>query len=101
MNLIIAPRAKIDLNEIWQWNAVNYSAEHGDFYLELLWENIFDLPNNYLRGTVVPNRPYTRTLLIQQKPRRHGHFIIYDIVEQESISVLRIVHSARDWQKLI
>jgi plasmid stabilization system protein ParE len=86
-----------ELREIWQWNAERHGPSHADEYLQFLIAAIESLARPDAIGRPVPNRPNLRYILMRRRIGGHGHIAVYEI-EEERTTVLRIFHTAQDWQ---
>jgi plasmid stabilization system protein ParE len=96
--LVIKPRAKNDLRDIWLWNAEHYSAKHADDYIDFLMrecEAMLSFPNS---GGLVPGQKTWRYIPIFSPRARHGHVAVYQVKKQE-FQILRFFHTAQNWQK--
>ncbi len=90
--------AAIDaLREIWHWNAEHYGMRHADAYIQHLQAAIDSLARPDVVGRPVAGRPDFRYLLIRRRSGGHGHVAVFQ-VSGEQITVLRLFHTAQDWQ---
>jgi plasmid stabilization system protein ParE len=39
-----------------------------------------------------------RYRVIQKKKKRHGHIVVYEVVDADVVRILRYFHTAQDWQ---
>ena len=94
----IVPLALNALDEIWDWNARQYNADHADKYVFFLEKETSKLATAYLTGKIVLVRPDYRYLLIKKRAAKsHGHVAIYEILSVR-VRVLYYYHTAQDWQ---
>jgi plasmid stabilization system protein ParE len=93
-----SPRARYSLDEIWEWNARKYNAEHAESYIAFLEKNANGLAATYLTGKIVPTAPELRYIIIRRNPRGHGHVAIYKIVASTYVNVVNFFHTSQDWQ---
>ena len=95
----LTPRASQDLQEIWDYTAATFSADHADRYLAFLEEETAELTVRHTRGKNVPNRPGLLYATFKIRPRAAGYIAFFEIVG-ETIEVLRYVHTSRDWHSM-
>lgn len=60
-------------------------------------QRIDELETTYSDGRPVPIAPDCRRITVQKSSRGHGPYIIYQ-VHEDSLEVLRVLHTSRDWQ---
>ncbi len=90
--------ARLELEEIWQWNERRYGAEHASRYFRFLRSQIDVLSTDHDRGKELPANPDLRFLLIRRKPRGYGHIAVYEI-RAAAIIILHVFHTSQDWQR--
>ena len=95
--IIFTIRAKVDLNDIWNWNNVNYGKRHADSYLKFLYKNINSLSGAASLLNPVLTHDDLFYLVMRRKPHGHGHLAIYEKFNNE-IVILRVFHTAQNWQ---
>jgi plasmid stabilization system protein ParE len=100
LKVIVSPIAREDIADIWRWNAATYNVSHADRYIELLTQAIYNLDKDHGRGRIVTHRPELRYIVIRRRPRGHGHIAVYT-VDDDSVNVLHLFHTAQDWQSKI
>ncbi len=93
-------KARSSLLSIWDWNAERYDSMHADRFLGFLKQEIDKLSEAYKKGIVIPFRPELRSKVITKRANRFGYVVIYRILD-ESVEVMQILHTARDWQNQI
>jgi plasmid stabilization system protein ParE len=92
-------KARGDLDEIWNWNAGHYGRAHADAYITFLQLKTELLCSEYARGRAVPSNPEYRYRIIQKRKKRHGHIVVYEILADTTVRILRFLHTAQDWQE--
>ena len=97
LSLVVSKEARRSIDEIWEWNANQYGVAQAEAYIDLVWRHVEKLESAYLQGTPA-NR--FRYMIIQRRSRRHGHVLIYEILET-SVFVLSVFHTAQDWHAFI
>jgi plasmid stabilization system protein ParE len=90
--------ARLELDEIWEWNERRYGREHASRYFQFLRSQIDVLSSDHQRGKVLPANPDLRYLVIRRKPRGYGHIAVYEIRER-TIMILHVFHTSQDWQR--
>jgi plasmid stabilization system protein ParE len=93
----ITVEARLDLQEIWHWNASDGGVRHADSYLAFLHTHIYGLSKNHTKGRPVSTRPDFRYIIMKRRARGHGHVAIYEIIGG-AVSILHVYHTAQDWQ---
>jgi toxin ParE1/3/4 len=97
LSVQLTPRAEDDLWNIWQWSLSRYGLEHADAYrsfVELEIGRLADFPE---LGEAVSHFSEVRRLLIKRVSAQFGHFAFYRLKDGQ-IEVIRILHTAQDWQ---
>lgn len=89
--------ARINLAEIWNWNAEKYSPGHANAYVAFLEARADELQNTYEEGKRVAARADYRYVTVKRSPQGHGHLIVY-LVTDTSVEVLAFLHTRQDWQ---
>jgi plasmid stabilization system protein ParE len=89
--------ARITLLEIWEWNALRYSSRHADAYVRFVKKSIDGLAAHSANGKPVPGRDDVRYQLVRRRASGHGHIAVF-ATEGNVVTVLRIFHTAQDWQ---
>lgn len=92
--------ARIDLDDIWRWNASRYGSAHASKYRDFVLSCINGLADSVNLGKPVPGRPEYRSLLIQRRSGGHGHLAVYGVIG-DKITVIRIFHTSQDWPNQI
>ena len=89
--------ARITLLEIWEWNVQRYSPRHAEAYVRFVKKSIDALADPSTNGKPVPGRDDVRYLLVRRRASGHGHIAVF-AAEGNLVTVLRIFHTAQDWQ---
>jgi plasmid stabilization system protein ParE len=92
------PEALANLDEIWDWNAGRYGRVHADSYLQFLRKRTDRLLADPATGKFVPINPKLFYRVIQRKKKRHGHIVVYEVIDDKVVRILRYFHTAQDWQ---
>jgi len=95
--IIIAPSARGDLDEIWNWNKKTYDAHHAWRYVELLQRQLKALSEIYDQGSPVESRSGLRYMRIGKRTRGPGHIVVYRI-DENAVHIARVFHTAQNWQ---
>ena len=98
MNVVYAPVALNELDEVWDWNARRYDASHATGYLRFLREGIANLSHEHGNGKVVEANPALRHITLRRRLKADGHVVVYR-VESQAVRVLHVFHTKQDWQK--
>lgn len=98
LNVKISPDADEDLWGIWVDNLVRYKiVEHADEYDAFLRAGIKGLAFAHGSGSVLPEFPELRYMVLRKSSRGHGHYIFYKVDPvQDEVKVLRVYHSRMD-----
>ena len=97
LSVVISPKARRDLSQIWQYNSDAYDDDHADAYVEYLLSETAKLETRYLLGKPVPSRRDLRFRIIR-KGSGHGHYVVYRILT-DNVEVLHYFHTAQDWRR--
>lgn len=95
MKIILGPTARADLADIAQWIARD-NPTRAQSFIDELEQKCAGLSSHPLRFPIV-----RRGAGFVIRKRVHGHYLIFYQLFEAHIEVMRIVHSARDWTKLI
>ncbi len=88
--LIIAPAAKADLKEIYQYGLRQWGLAQSDNYLEILKEKFWLLTEQPLMGTERPELlADIRSLPIE------SHMLFYRVTTT-NVEIIRVLHSRQD-----
>jgi len=93
----ISPRALNAIDEIWEWNARRYDAEHAENYVNFLKKQARGLATTYVTAKTVSTAAELQYITIRRNPRGHGHVAIFEIVDNK-VTVLNFYHTSQDWQ---
>jgi plasmid stabilization system protein ParE len=85
------------LDEIGDWNARAYGADHAHSYMAFLRAETAKLTALYFAGKPVPTRPKLSYITIRKRRRSHGHIAVYQVID-DVLYVLTFYHTAQDWQ---
>jgi plasmid stabilization system protein ParE len=100
LTVVFSEKAREDVLDIWSWNARQYDADHADRHAAFLLHRIEALAARPAAGTVVPEVQGMWRETLRRRQRGHGHIVFY-VVEADVMQIVRILHTARDWPKLI
>ena len=93
--LILSPRAKADIDDIWEYSAVTWSADQADRYLTGI-ENVLQLI--CLQPGLARLRKVFRPPFRMHSYRSHAIFFQNDAA---TVHVVRILHARSDWKSLL
>ena len=91
--------ARVEMGEIWDWNAEQYGAVHATQYLRFLETTIDQLGTGYLDGRPVEERPGLFKLPLRKGRSRadHSHVAIYRVdLARHRVIVLHVFHTAQN-----
>lgn len=88
--------ARMELDEIWNWNKRRYDEEHANQYTRFLRSEIDLLSTDPHRGKHLSGSSVLRHLVIRRKHRGNGHIAIYEIREK-TVYILHVFHTSQDW----
>ena len=90
MKLVLSPAAIRDLQSIVDYTFHTWGAEQEDLYLKILWRKLEEI-------RVRPEIHRLRDdLAIKCRSARHGKHVIFFTEVEDSVQVIRILHSAMD-----
>jgi len=88
--LVIAPAAKNDLKDIYQYGLRQWGQAQSDSYLSAIKDQFWSLTAQPLIGVERPELlPYTRSLAIQ------SHILFYRISANQ-VEIIRLLHGRQD-----
>lgn len=88
-------KAKIDLEEIWEYTYENWSEKQADKYYNELIEKCLALKKDFEQG-----RDYTILLLNLKGYKVNKHIIFYRLLDKgKTVEVARILHEKMDLKK--
>ena len=91
--LVIAPAAKADLKEIYQYGLRQWGQAQSDSYLENLKDHFWSLTEQPLMGVERPELlPGLRTLPIE------SHALFYRVTT-DTVEIIRVLHGRQDPQR--
>ncbi|MCH2056356.1 MAG: type II toxin-antitoxin system RelE/ParE family toxin [Thalassotalea sp.] len=91
--LVIAPAAKADLKEIYQYGLRQWGQVQSDSYLENLKDHFWSLTEQPLMGVERPELlPGARSLPIE------GHALFYRVTA-DTVEIIRVLHGRQDPQR--
>ncbi len=91
--VVLSPRAKADLNEIWEYSLIQWGVEQAEKYVRELWSVIEAQASELNQSIDVGNvRPGYRKA-------RSGSHVIFLKVTIEGIDVMRILHRKMDFDR--
>ena len=95
--VVYAADALKELDAIWDWNEKTYGREHAAKYVGFLDLLIETLSTDHHKGIAISSHPELRYFPLKFSSRGHGHVAVYSI-DQQSVNLLHIFHTAQDWQ---
>ena len=92
--VILSPKAKADLSEIWDYTCTEWGAEQAEKYVRDLWavmqEQTMDLAKSVDIGDV--RKGY-------RKVRSGSHVIFFKAPKDGVVDVIRILHQKMDFER--
>jgi toxin ParE1/3/4 len=88
--LIIAPAAKADLKDIYQYGLRQWGQAQSDAYLEILKGKFWSLTEQPLKGTERPE------LLAGMRSLPTGSHILFYRVTTTNVEIVRVLHGRQD-----
>ncbi len=77
-----------------------YGARHAADYADFLVAEIGTLKAQPAQGRNVPEHPDLLQFVVKRNPRGHGHIAFYQVAG-DTIQIVRVLHTARDWPNLL
>ena len=91
--IILSPRAKLDLNEVWDYTLSQWGVDQAENYVRELWSTmehaVSDRTGSVDIGDV--RRGYRKS--------RSGFHVIFFKVTDDGIDVVRILHQRMDFER--
>jgi toxin ParE1/3/4 len=92
-NIVLTPKAKVDLSEIWDYTLSQWGSEQAEKYVRELWSAIQAQVNNHYFATDIS---YLRRGYL--KIRSGSHVVFFKVTGSE-IVVVRILHQTMDFDR--
>jgi len=92
-------QAELDLLDIAQWTIENFGAKQADYYIDTISRAIVALSDGpAIVGTKTRNELGLGigTLHAGRYGRKARHFVIFRVVENQMLDVLRVLHDSMD-----
>lgn len=91
--LVIAPAARVDLKDIYQYGLQQWGQKQSDAYMENLKKHLWSLTEQPLMGVERPELlPDVRSIPVE------SHTLFYR-VSTETVDIIRVLHGRRDPQR--
>lgn len=91
--LVIAPAAKADLKEIYQYGLRQWGQVQSDRYLDIIKDQLWSLTEQPFMGTDRPELlPDIRSLTVE------SHLLFYRVTARQ-VEIIRILHCRQDPQR--
>jgi toxin ParE1/3/4 len=93
---VLTPRARADLDEIWDYTADRWGPDQAESYIRQLWKAITAVPDSPALGKECAEvrRGY-------RKYPAGSHVLFYRLAPSYGIDVVRILHERMDYERLI
>lgn len=96
--------AEVDFANILKWTTENFGARQARVYRDLLVQAIGELANGpEIAGSKARDEiaQGLRTLHVARRGRRASHFLMYRVVPESTIEIVRILHDRMDFRRHI
>lgn len=94
VQLIIAPAAKTDLKDIYQYGLRQWRQSQSDSYLESIKNQFWSLTEQPLMGIERPELlSEVRSLPIE------SHILFYRVTSSDKVEIIRVLHVRQDPQR--
>jgi len=100
LSIVLTDQADATMREIWDWNQVEYGADHADAYCNFLYGELALLADHPRIGQTLADFPNLRHITMRKRPSGHGPVAIYR-VRGALVEVLYIFHTAMNWPQLV
>lgn len=91
--IILSPRAKLDLGEIWDYTLLQWSVDQAEKYIRQLWSVMKHAVDNPTESVDIEDvrRSYRKS--------RSGSHVVFFKVTGDGIDVVRILHQRMDFDR--
>ncbi len=91
--VILSPRAKLDLSEIWDYTLSQWNVEQAEKYVRELWSAMENAASDPTKSVDIGDvrRGYRKS--------RSGSHVIFFKVTDDGIDVVRILHQRMDFER--
>jgi len=86
-------RARVQLNEIWDYSADQWGEEQADRYIAGIHSQILQALTNSSKGLKLPFSVQTKLDLRVTRYKRH---YVFAVIEKNSLRVISILHDSMD-----
>ena len=93
-----------ELGEIWDWNAINYGADHATAYVRYLEDCIIGLGVRFADGRPMAKRPHLMKITFRRsrKLKSNAHTVVYRVDEAAgTVTIVHVFHTARDIEGIL
>lgn len=91
--VILSPRAKLDLGNIWDYTLSQWGVEHAEKYVRELWSSMEHAANNPIKSIDIGD------VRREYKKSKSGSHVIFFKVTGTGIDVVRILHQKMDFDR--
>jgi len=97
LTVALSVAARVELVEIWNYNAEHRSLRQADRYQTILLENVEALSLNYFKGKRIEEFPELNYVSVKNRTGADGHILVYEVQPDRGlVVVLHIFHSKMD-----
>lgn len=92
-DVVLSPRAKLDLNEIWDYTLLEWGAGQAERYVRELWSTLLTAASDPARAVAIGEvrKGYRKS--------RYGSHVIFFKVTGNGIDLVRILHQRMDFDR--
>ena len=92
--VILSPKAKVDLSQVWDYTYAEWGAEQAEKYIRELWAAIEEQSNDLTKSVDISDvrKGY-------RKVRSGSHVIFFKVTQGGILDVVRILHQKMDFDR--
>ena len=92
-DLVLSPRAKLDLSEIWDYTLLEWGADQAEKYVRELWATMLTAASDPSRSVAIGE------IRKDYRKSRYGSHVIFFKETGNGIDVVRILHQKMDFDR--
>ena len=91
--VILSPRAKLDLSEIWDYTLLQWNVEQAEKYVRELWSAMESAASDHTKSVDI------RDVRTGYRKSRAGSHVIFFKFTEDGIDIVRILHQRMDFDR--
>lgn len=102
LELIYAPVALREIDEIWDWNLENNGYEQAQAYVAFLRDRISSLVTEHQSHVALIGRPDLRFMVMKWSAGGHSHIAVYKVnLDRGTVTIAHVFHTRQNWKQAL